>query len=277
MTHQEGTFTGVHHLEIFYQSWLPEDPPKAALLIVHGLGEHSGRYLEMVNHFVPKGYAVYGLDHVGHGRSEGRRGYVESFDDFTANLRTHHRMIRSWLPDIPLFLVGQSMGGLIGAAYLLEHQSEFAGAALCSPSIKPPPEIGPFTIRLARLLSILTPNLGMTSLNFDELSSDPDAVEAARNDELMNHGKVGARLGSEIVRAMQRVMEAAGQITLPLIVLQGAEDRIVDPDGSRNFHAAAGSKDKTLKVYEGMRHEVYHERDRHLPLNDLEQWFDEHR
>ena len=106
---------GVRKAGLYYQGWLPEGELKAVLLVVHGLAEHSGRYMNLVNRFVPQGYAVYGIDHLGHGRSEGRRLFLERFADYTEPLKTYSDMVRCWQPDRPVFLVGHSMGGLIGA------------------------------------------------------------------------------------------------------------------------------------------------------------------
>jgi len=122
MKHQEGFFKGVRDAKIYYQSWLPERDPKAVLLIVYGLAEHSGRYMNVVNHFVVPGYAAYGIDHLGHGKSEGARVYVKRFDDYVNTLKVYFDMIHRWQPDKPIFLVGHSMGGLISAVYLLIQQ-----------------------------------------------------------------------------------------------------------------------------------------------------------
>lgn len=146
MKHQEGTFKGIRDASIYYQCWLPEGKSKAVLLIVHGLAEHSGRYMNVVNYFVPLGYAIYGIDHVGHGKSGGTRVHVERFEDFTDTLKIYFDMVRNWQPDKPIFLVGHSMGGLIGPVYLLDHQAELTGAVLSGPSVKVPDTISPITI-----------------------------------------------------------------------------------------------------------------------------------
>ena len=149
MTHQDGYFTGVRDANIYYQCWLPEGEPKAVLVVVHGLAEHSGRYTNVVNHFVPKGYAVYGIDHFGHGKSDGDRVYVERFDDYVQTLKIYSDMIQGWQPGQPIFLVGHSMGGLIGAAYLLEYQDEMTGAVLSGPGVKVPDDTSSVTILAA--------------------------------------------------------------------------------------------------------------------------------
>ena len=133
MRHEDGFFQGIRGARIYRQCWLPDGEPRAVLLIVHGLGEHSGRYANVVNHLVPRGYALYGLDHVGHGKSEGTREYVERFEDYTDTLDMYRGMVRQAQPDKPLFLYGHSLGGLISAFYLLDHQAGLAGAVLSAP------------------------------------------------------------------------------------------------------------------------------------------------
>ena len=133
MQHQDGYFEGVEKSNIYYQCWLPEDDPKAVLLVVHGLAEHSGRYMNVVDHFVPRGYAVYGIDHFGHGKSDGDRVFVDRFEDFVKTLKLFSDMVHDWQPGLPIFLLGHSMGGLIGAAYLLEYQDDMTGAVLSGP------------------------------------------------------------------------------------------------------------------------------------------------
>jgi len=133
MHHQDGFF---NDRQIYYQTWFPENEPKAILLIIHGIAEHSGRYMNLVNQFVPLGYAVCGFDHPGHGKSKGTRVYVEQFEDFTETIKTYYDMIRSWHPKLPMVLIGHSMGGLIAACYLLDHQQDFAGVVLSGPSVK---------------------------------------------------------------------------------------------------------------------------------------------
>ena len=122
--------SGASDAALYYQGWLPEGEVRAVLLIVHGLAEHSGRYMNLVNRFVPLGYAVYGIDHIGHGRSEGRRLFVERFADYTEPLKTYVDMVRLRQPERPVILIGHSMGGLIGARYLIAHQMDLGGAIL---------------------------------------------------------------------------------------------------------------------------------------------------
>lgn len=275
MKHQEGSFKGIRDANIYYQYWLPEGEPKAVLLIVHGLAEHSGRYMNVVNHFVPLGYAVYGIDHIGHGKSDGTRVYVERFEDYTDTLKTYFDMVRDWQREKPIFLVGHSMGGLIGSVYLLDHQTEFSGAVISAPFLKTSGDISPAMVFVGKVLSLLMPRLGLTELEADGVCRDPAVVQAYVGDPLVYTGKVTARLGTEIGKAIGRVMAEAAKITLPILILQGSADKLVDPDGARMLYATVSSTDKTIHVYEGCYHEVFNEPERDQVLSDVETWLED--
>ena len=276
MRHQEGTFKGVRDASIYYQCWLPEGESRAVLLIVHGLAEHSGRYMNVVNHFVPLGYAVYGVDHVGHGKSSGTRVYVERFEDYTDTLKIYFDMVRHWQPEKPVFLVGHSMGGLIGAVYLLDYQAELTGAVLSGPAVKVHGTVSSAFIFVGKLISVLMPKLGLIGLEAEGVSRDPAVVQAYVNDPLVCRGKVTGRLSAEFVKAMRRVAAEATKITLPILILQGSADRLVDPKGAQMLYNAVNSVDKTIKIYDGLYHEVYNEPEHGQVLGDVKAWLETH-
>ena len=274
MKHQEGYLKSNRSTNVYYQYWLPSDTPKAILLVAHGVAEHSGRYMNLVNHFVPLGYAVYGIDHMGHGRSEGKRVYVEQFSDFTKTLKTYFDFIREKQPETPVFLIGHSMGGLIGAAYLLEHQNELSGAVLSGPAIKIPDNISKVTILAGKIFSVILPKLGVAPLVFEGISRDPAVVDAYINDPLVYTGKITARLAAEFLKTMGHVTEHAGKIQLPLMIAQGSHDSLVDPRGAKILYDRVGSGDKTLKLYDGFYHEIFNEPEHALVLNDVQSWIE---
>ena len=277
MKHQEGVFVGVRKAGLYYQGWLPEGEPKAVLLVVHGLAEHSGRYMNLVNRFVPQGFAVYGIDHLGHGRSEGRRLALERFADYTEPLKTFSAMVRCWQPDRPVFLVGHSMGGLIGATYLLTNQEELAGAVLSGPAVMPPGHISAATIFAGRVLSVLFPSAGIVDRGpMDDICRDPAVVAAYIADPLVYKGKITARLGAEMLGAMEHLRKEAGRIRLPLLIVQGGADRLVNPAGAQVLYDGVASPDKRLIVYEGFYHEVFNEPEHDRVLDDVERWLGEH-
>ncbi|HAW07817.1 MAG TPA: alpha/beta hydrolase [Bacteroidetes bacterium] len=276
MTHQEGYLKAPNASKVYYQAWLPETAPKAILLIVHGLAEHSGRYMNLVNHFIPLGYAVYGFDHLGHGKSDGPRVYIDRFQDFLDTIKTYFDMIQSWQPGKPVYLIGHSMGGLISAIYLLEYQNDFAGAVLSGASVKIPAHISPVTITIGRVFSRILPKFGLIKLEADGISRDENVVKAYVNDPLVCTGKITARLAGELLGATQRIMAEAEKITLPILILHGGADKLVESDASRWFHDRIRSTDKTLKVYPGLFHEVFNEPEHGAVLRDVEGWIMRH-
>lgn len=276
MNHIEGNFKGVRNANIYHQAWLPEGNVKAVLLVIHGLGEHCGRYMNVVNHFVPLGYAVYGLDHIGHGKSEGMREFVERFEDYPNTLTIYCNMVKGWQTGKPVFLLGHSMGGLLASYYLLDHQANFRGAVISAPSIKVSDSISQATITIGKILSVLAPKAGLLTLDANGVSRDPEVVTAYVSDPLVFHGKTPARLAAELLKAMLRVTAEVDKITLPFIVVQGGEDKLVDPAGAQMLYDKASSKDKTIKVYEGLYHEVFNEPERARVLKDVETWLAAH-
>jgi alpha-beta hydrolase superfamily lysophospholipase len=276
MKHTEGTFKGVRDLDIYYQGWLPEREVKAVILIVHGLGEHCGRYMNHVNRFTPLGYAFYGLDHIGHGKSGGGREQINRFEDFTAPLTAYYKMVKEWQPGKPIFILGHSMGGLITSFYLLDNQDKFKGAIISAAGVKVPANISPMTITMGKILSALAPTAGLLALDPNGISRDPQVVKAYVESPLVFHGKTPARLAAEMLRAMLRVTAEAGKISLPLFLLHGSADKLVDPPASQMLYDKAGSKDKTLKIYEGLVHEVHNEPERETMFKDLEAWLQVH-
>jgi len=246
------------------------------LLIVHGLAEHSGRYGNVVNHFVPLGYAVYGIDHLGHGKSDGIRVYVKSFDDYTNTLKVYFDKICEWQPGKPIFLVGHSMGGLISAVYLLDHQAELAGAVLSGPAVKIPNHVTPAMLFVGKILSALIPKFGLVALEADGVSRDPSVVQAYVSDPLVHRGKMTARLAAEMLKTMQTITAQAARVTLPILIVQGSADRLVNPAGAQMLYDAVSSVDKEIKIYDGLYHEVFNEPEHDKVLRDVEIWLESH-
>jgi alpha-beta hydrolase superfamily lysophospholipase len=173
-----------------------------------------------------------------------------------------------------MFLLGHSMGGLIAFYSLIDHQARFQGAVLSAPSVKVSDRISRLTIVMGRILSVLAPRAGVLALDPSGISRDPEVVSAYVNDPLVFHGKTPARLAAELLKAMLRVPAEAHRITLPLMVLQGSEDKLVNPAGARMLHDKVGSRDKTLRVYEGLYHEVFNEPERGRVLKDVATWLE---
>jgi len=258
--HQEAYFKGYHNYNIYYQCWLPGNAPQAVLLVAHGFAEHSGRYGNVVNYFVPRGYAVYALDHRGHGKSQGERVQVDDFHDYIKDLKTFFDIVRQKNPASKTFLIGHSMGSIISLCYCLEHQNELAGLITSGgglvrpgdPPMQPPPS--------------------GQSLPVTTLSRDPSVIAAYVNDPLVYHGPVP--LNHAMRNMMQELAARVQNIHLPVLIMAGAGG----DDGSRSkvLYDLIGAIDKTHKPYAGLLHEIFNEPEYLQVMTDMEEWLKNH-
>jgi alpha-beta hydrolase superfamily lysophospholipase len=272
MERTEGTFKGDKGLNLFYQCWLPNTNPKAVLLIVPGLAEHSGRYTNVVNYFVPKAYAVCGLDTQGHGKSDGLRCYIDRFSDYIDDIKIFFDIVHQRYGDRKIFMVGHSMGATIALAYAVQHQRDLAGLIISGVGLKPGSSISPVLKRVVRLISFLFPKMGVTVLDATAISQDKAVVDAYIHDPLVHRGKITARLGAELLKTIDRLPSQIPMINLPIIIMQGTEDLLCNPEGSPMVYDLVGSRDKTLKLYEGFHHEIFNEPGHLQVMADLEAW-----
>ena len=272
MERTEGTFKGDKGLNLFYQCWLPNTNPKAVLLIVPGLAEHSGRYTNVVNYFVPRAYAVCGLDTQGHGKSDGLRCYINRFSDYIDDIKIFFDIVHQRYGDRKIFMVGHSMGATIALAYAVQHQRDLAGLIISGVGLKPGSSISPVLKRVVRLISFLFPKMGVTVLDATAISQDKAVVDAYIHDPLVHRGKITARLGAELLKTIDRLPSQIPMINLPIIIMQGTEDLLCNPEGSPMVYDLVGSRDKTLKLYEGFHHEIFNEPGHLQVMADLEAW-----
>lgn len=256
--------------------WLPEGRPRAVLLLAHGYAEHAGRYQHVAKRLTDAGYAVYAIDHMGHGQSDGEGGFVPRFSAFTDGMAELLTLVEVNHGDTPRLLLGHSMGGLIATLFLIERQQAFVAAALSGPAILPAAPPSRFTVWISRFLSRFFPRLGVLSLDAGGVSRDPAVVAAYLADPLVYNGKIGARLGKEFMDAMAAAQAGASTITLPILIQHGEADSLTAPAGSQYLFDHVASADKTLKIYPGLFHEIYNEPEREAVLDDLIGWFDAH-
>ena len=273
MNHVDGRFTGTGGVEIYWQAWRPAEA-RAVVVIAHGAGEHSRRYEHVARRLVDAGYAVYALDHRGHGLSKGRRALVDRMDRVIADVRTLVGRAAAENPGRPLFLLGHSMGGTIGIAFAARHQQDLAGLALSGP-VAVLEAASPALRVIASVLSTLTPGLGVFAVDASLVSRDPEVVRAYREDPLVFHGKLPARTVAELAAAVGRFPAEVPTIRLPLLVMHGTEDALAPVAGATMVHERAASGDKTLKLYEGLYHEILNEPERQTVLDDLLSWLDD--
>ena len=272
---QTGSLTTSDGLSLFYRVWRQEgvsEEPRATFAVVHGLGEHSGRYQNLANYFVPRGYAVYAFDLRGHGQSEGRRGHVNRFGDYFTDVRTFLDFVRSAASDRPVFLVGHSLGGLIVLGYALHHPEGLRGVISSGAALKLTMTVPGWKLAVGRWASRLLPTLAQPNgLDPSLLSHDSSVVEAYQTDPLV-HDRVTARWSTEFFAAQAATLESAPNLSLPCLILHGGDDQICAPDGSRLFFERAGAADKHHIEYPGLYHEIFNEPEKEQVFADIEAW-----
>lgn len=254
----------------------PVAPPRAVVLLAHGLFEHAARYDHVAARLNAAGLSVVALDHWGHGRSDGVRGFVPAFTVFLDGMDALLDQVRAHYPHSPLLLLGHSMGGLIAVHHLLRHQASYAAAAVSGPAILPAAPPSRLTIWISRILSRIAPRLGVVTLDSGGVSRDAAVVAAYHADPLVHDGKIGARLAQQMFDAMAAARANAGAITLPLLVQHGGADSLAAPAGGAYLHDHAGAQDKSLMLYPDLFHEIYNEPEQAAVLDDLVRWFDAH-
>ena len=272
--HETFNFTGLESYNIFCQSWHPEGDPRAVLLVVHGYAEHSGRYQPLAEHFVGLGYAVYALDHRGHGRSDGVRADIVRFEDYLADLKTFLEIVKGREPGRQVFLIGHSMGGAIVTLFAARHGEDFDGLITSGAGVKVEGNVSPLLVRLARVVAALAPRLPVVPMDVEAISRHPEVVARYRSDPLNYLGKVRARMGVQMLRAAALIAQELPNITLPILILHGTADRLADPAGSQMIYDGVGSADKTLRLYDGLYHEVFNEPEREQVLADVAAWLE---
>lgn len=275
MKHNEGHFQGIKSTKIFYQNWLPDGDTRGVLLVSHGFAEHSGRYENVVNAVVPENYAVWALDHRGHGQSEGKSNHVGRFTDFVEDIGIFETIIKEKHPDTPLFLLGHSMGSFIASHYMATraNQSDYKALIISGTGGATGPGFGTNAIKnfFGKTFSVFLPKLSAPSgLDPEFISHDKEAVTAYINDPHVHYKKITVRLGAEFLKMINGMLKIAPKITIPTLIQVGSEDdTFKDQD---KLLKAIGSNKKEYKTYEGFRHEVYNELEKEIPLNDLKNW-----
>jgi alpha-beta hydrolase superfamily lysophospholipase len=244
------------------------------VVVVHGLGEHSGRYGNVVEVLVPRGYALYAMDHRGHGRSDGPRAYVHRFrlvvDDHAAfRDEVFARHVRT-----PRFVLGHSFGGLVALAGAAQPGPAVDGLVLSGAASAAGSRTSFLTVARFRVMGAVSPRKPTIALDPSLVSSDPVVVDAYRADPLVNHDPVPARTVAEMRARARRMPRDARAITAPVLLLHGGDDGLVPPDASRLLADRVASTDLTLQIYPGLAHELFNEPDHQRVLADVASWLD---
>ena len=277
MTHDTGSLDAPGDVTLFTRRWTPDRPVRAVVVVVHGIHEHSGRYAYVASTLMRRGIAVHALDLRGHGQSSGARGQIQGFDEFLDDVQTHLAEVRAQAGDLPLVLLGHSMGGLVVASYVVERGTDgLAGVVLSSPLLKVPDGTPALLLKALPVVSRWLPRAPVDRLDLSGLSRDPTVIRAYRDDELTTKQGVRARTANEMARAIARVRQRPEAFDVPLYVFHGTADTITDPVGSEWLAAHAGTDDVTLRLWEGLYHETMNEPERDEVIAALADWIEAH-
>lgn len=256
--HNEGEFQGKNDIRIFSQTW-KVNKPKGIVVLVHGLGEHSNRYMNIINELDGKGISFYAIDHRGHGRSGGKRGHVDNFMDYIHDMKILVNMARDENPEVPLFMLGHSLGGAIACRYALTYESDLKGLILSGPGVKPILNMPGFVVGMAKFMANILPSMGQSNgIDASDLSHDSEVVKAYVEDEL-NHDRITYGWFAEFLKNGEYCIERAEELTLPLLLIHGGEDKLCDVKGTQALLERSSSMDKEIQIFDGLFHETMNE------------------
>jgi acylglycerol lipase len=269
----EDHFEGVGDLNIVFRTWRPAVKPRGVVVIVPGFNSHSGYYGWVAEQFVADGLAVYAVDLRGRGKSDGERFYIDTFADYVSDVAGVMEIAKSREPDLPVFVLGHSAGGVVACLYALENQAGLAGLICESFAFQvPAPD---FALAVLKGLSRIAPHAHVLRLKNEDFSRDPAIVEAMNADPLIAHESQPTKTVAEMVRADERLKKEFRLMTLPVLILHGTADKATKPSGSQLFYDTAGSADKTLKFYDGHFHDLFNDKDKEIVMADVKGWVDE--
>lgn len=274
VTAREERIEGVAGVELFARSWRPATAPRAMVVICHGFNAHSGSYQWVADQLVANGYAVYALDLRGRGKSIGERFYVGDFAEYVSDLAALIRVAKSREPGLPVFLLGHSAGGVVACSYALDNQAELAGL-VCESFAYRLPAPG-FALAILKWLGGVAPHFGALKLKNKDFSRDPAVVASMDADPLIAGENQPAATLAALIRADERLTRELARLTLPILILHGTADKAALPAGSQYFFDHAGSKDKTIKMYDGHFHDLLNDIGKEGVMTDVKEWMGTH-
>lgn len=261
-------------LTIFLRCWSPQVDARGVVVIVHGFNSHSGEYEWVGRELAARGLSVYAPDLRGRGKSDGERFFVSSFAEWVRDVAAIVALARAREAGLPVFMLGHSAGGVVSCIYTLEHPSELAGLVCESFAHEvPAPD---FALAVFKGLSHVAPHAHVVRLKNEDFSRDAQVVHAKNSDPLIAHEIQPTQTMAEMVRADERLRREFPLITLPVLILHGTADKATRPSGSQRFYETAGSRDKTLKLYDGHFHDLLNDIGKEDVLADITAWIGAH-
>jgi acylglycerol lipase len=263
-------------LKIYSCSWFPKGKPKAILILIHGLGEHVNRYAHVAEAMVKAEYAFTGFDLRGHGRSEGQRGHTPHGDSYFKDMDAFISQIEDRYPGIPKFLYGHSLGGVLVLGYTPIRHPLLAGVVSTATSSNTSLQEQSFKVFLAKFLGTIAPKMVMSSgLVPTTLSRDPEVIDTYIADSLV-HNKVTTGWGKNFLAVVEKMKKLAPQFPVPVLLMHGSEDKLSFPKGSLEWASLAPKDLTTVKLWDGLFHEIHNEPEKGKVFEYMIQWLDEH-
>ena len=273
---EEGHIDSGDGTRLYTRTWWPDGRARGALVLVHGAGEHCGRYEHVAARLTGAGFTVFGFDLRGHGRSAGRRGHVNSFDEYVDDARAATARARTAVADGPLFLYGHSMGGLIATLTAARDPAPYRGMVITSPLFAAAVPVPPLLRAVASVLNVVYPTIGFKSgIPSTYLSHDAGVGQAYDADPLVGH-TVTPRWFFAMNRACAEAWEEAPGITLPVLVMQAGDDHLVSAERTRQVFDRLPGPDKTFRLFDGFYHELHNEVQKEQALDMIVNWLVEH-
>jgi alpha-beta hydrolase superfamily lysophospholipase len=273
-TRSERSFDGVGGVRIVYDVWTPDTDPLGVVILAHGYAEHARRYDHVAQRFGEGGLITYALDHRGHGRSGGKRVYLKNMSEYTDDFHHLVGIATAAHPELKRIVLGHSMGGGIVFAYGVEHPDDYSAMVLSGPAVFAQDAVSPVMIAVAKVVGSVLPGLPVEDLPADAVSRDPEVVAAYEADPLVHHGKLPAGIAKALIGVGETMPQRAASLTAPLLVVHGAEDKLIPVEGSRRLLECVGPIDVHLKVYPELYHEVFNEPEQALVLDDVVSWIE---
>lgn len=273
MKHFETAYTTHDKKELYLQAWMP-DVPKAALFLVHGLGEHSSRYQHFAERLVREGIAVFTFDGRGHGKSSKPKptAYFSNYQDYLKDIDALFGKVKSYCKGLPAFIFGHSMGGGLVAKYVIDYKSGAQGVILSAAALKPADNISKPLIAVSSVVSKLAPKLKVLKLDSKFISHDPEEVKKYDEDPLVYSEAIPARTGYELLRMMREIEEKLDHFKVPVLLLHGSDDHLTNPLGSEMLFRKANVEDKTFIRFPGLYHELLNEFEKEKIIDDIVSW-----
>jgi alpha-beta hydrolase superfamily lysophospholipase len=268
------TTAGIGGLDLRARAWLPDAEPRGVIALVHGLAEHGGRYARLADDLVNRRFAVYALDQRGHGQSPGPRANIERFSHLVSDFCAFAGRASREHPGTPLYLLGHSMGGAVAFASALRLQDQLRGLVLSAPALGTNGAVSSLKRMAVKAIATVRPNTGALKLAARAISRDAEVVRDYESDPLVFHGAIPARTIAELLEAMNGFAAQAPKLKIPTLVLHGTADALVPVAGVRPIYQAIGEKQRYIKLYDGLYHEVFNEPERAQVTSDLLQWLE---